>query len=344
MRTVGYRSESPVSNVSISFAPQDISIMAEDDFCKRVNEEAEKDNKAQLTSLSGLTQRKSLPKVMAKVFIEINKVAQEQPNFKAVTDQIVNTLYAQCLSGMAATIPPMLLYGAPGVGKTRYFKRIAKALGLPFCDIPLAGSPDAFKITGLSRYWGTAGPGMVARTFADSPAANPIFLLDEIDKVKASDNGDPLSRVLLLLEKESAETFMDDFIMVPMNVSYASFMATANSIEHLPSPLLSRFICIEIPALDLAGRETMVETVYREMRDDLPFGKFLSSVLPDEARKVLAMNEGLGGRELKREILQAMQRACRDIPIGGQPTASVEVTAEHLQLPKATQPRRIGFI
>ncbi len=133
-------------------------------FNKRKLSENDKENSGKLSALATLACAKELPPVGPDVSAEIKRIGDEQPNFASATEQILDTLHAQCLSGMSATLPPLLLYGAPGVGKTRYVKRIAAALGLPYCDIPLAGSADAFKISGLSRYWGCAGPGMIAST------------------------------------------------------------------------------------------------------------------------------------------------------------------------------------
>lgn len=313
-------------------------------FEKRKQSERDKENSAQLEGLAGLATSKELRPIGHSVFAEIERIGCEQPNFSQVTGQILTALHAQCLSGMAATLPPMLLYGAPGVGKTRYVKRIAAALGLPYCDIPLAGNPDAFKITGLSRYWGNAGPGMIATTLANSPVANPIFVLDEIDKVKRSENGDPLARILLLLEQETAASFKDDFVDVPFNAAFASHLATANSIDELPEPLLNRFICVEIEPLDRQGRGTLVHTVYRELRTQQKYGAFFSADIPHATLTALAECEALNGRELKRELQQAMQRACRSIPLGHKPDQTLELTVDCLHLPEIKQSRSMGFM
>ena len=311
---------------------------------KRQQSEQDKESSAHLTELARLATCKKLRLIPHGVFAEIGRIGQEHPNFSCVTEQILTALHAQCLSGMAATLPPMLLYGAPGVGKTRYVKRIAAALGLPCCDIPLAGNSDAFKITGLSRYWGNAGPGMIATTFANSEVANPIFVLDEIDKVKRSENGDPLARILLLLEQETAAAFKDDFVDVPFDAEFASFIATANSIDELPEPLLNRFICLKIEPLDRQGRNTLVRTVYRELRTQQKYGVFLSEDIPSRTVNVLAECEALNGRELKRELQQAMQLVCRDIPLGYKPNRTIDLTADYLNLPEVKRKQTMGFV
>lgn len=321
-----------------------VVICDRDRFEKRKQSEQGRENSAQLDGLAGLATIKELRPIEHSVFAEIERIGQEQPNFNHATGQILTALHAQCLSGMAATLPPMLLYGAPGVGKTRYVKRIAAALGLPYCDIPLAGNPDAFKITGLSRYWGNAGPGMIATTLANSIVANPIFVLDEIDKVKRSENGDPLARILLLLEQETAALFKDDFVDVPFNAAFASHLATANKIDELPAPLLNRFICVHIEPLDRQGRSTLVHTVYRELRIQQKYGAFFRDDIPSNTLAALAECEELNGRELKRELQQAMQRACRSIPLGHKPDQTIELTADFLRLPDMNKSRSMSFM
>ena len=321
-----------------------VMICDKDKFDQRKQSEQDNENSAQLEGLDGLALAKELRPISHNVFAEIERIGCEQPNFSQVTEQILTVLHAQCLSGMAATLPPMLLYGAPGVGKTRYVKRIAAALDLPYCDIPLAGNSDAFKITGLSRYWGNAGPGMIATTLANSRVANPIFVLDEMDKVKRSDNGDPLARILLLLEQESAATFKDDFVDVPFNAAFASHLATANKIDELPEPLLNRFICVKIEPLDRQGRRTLVDTVYRELRTQQKYGAFFSEGIPDKTLTALAECEALNGRELKRELQQAIQRACRSIPLGYTEDQSAELTVEYLRLPEIKRSKTMGFV
>lgn len=311
-------------------------------FHARLEQESDKDNGKRLSGLRGITKPKKLLRIPAQALLEIERLGAEQPNFAEVTELIINTLHAQMITGRSAQLPPMLLSGAPGVGKTRYIKRIAKILGAPFADIQLAGVPDAFRISGLSRYWGTAGEGMIANLFATQDIANPIFLMDEIDKTKKDEKSDPLSVILLLLERESAKSFKDSFVDIPLDVSHASFIATANDIDELPDPLVSRFHCIEVSPLDYSGRCTMVKTTYQELLEQEGFKGFLSPELAQGTLETLAGCEELNGRELKREILLGMQRACRELKVG-QMKISAPLLAQHLRLPEVKVARPMGF-
>lgn len=202
--------------------------------------------------------------------------------------------------------------------------------------------PDAYRICGLSRYWGNAGEGTVANIFAAHDIANPVFLLDEIDKTKKDERSDPLSVILLLLEKESSRGFKDSFVDIPIDVSHASFIATANDISELPEPLLSRFHCIEVQPLDYEGRCTMVRTSYQELLAQEGLAGFLEQSIHQSTMDALAGCDALTGRELKREILLSMQRACREFKLG-QARKSIHLLPAHLRLPDDKPNRSIGF-
>jgi len=312
-------------------------------FHERLEQESEKDNQKRLGGLKGITKPKRLIHVPPHALAEIERLGAEQPNFAEVTELIINTLHAQMIIGRPAQLPPILLSGAPGVGKTRYIKRIAKILGVAFADIHLAGVPDAFRICGLSRYWGNAGEGAIAQLYATQDIANPIFLMDEIDKTKKDEKSDPLSVILLLLEKETSKCFKDSFVDIPLDVSNASFIATANDISELPEPLVSRFHHIEVQPLDYTGRCMMAKTTYQELLEQEGFQGFLSPELAPGMLDALAGCEELNGRELKREILLAMQRACRELKLGRK-KISVPLLAQHLRLPEVKVSRPMGFI
>ncbi len=321
-----------------------ISVCDERAFQERLKQESEKDNKKKLSGLIAITTPKKLPRIPERVFIEIERIGAEQPNFAEVTELVVNSLHAQAISGRPAQLPPLLLVGPPGVGKTRYIKRISTVLGLPFQDIQLAGVTEAYRIAGLSRYWGTAGPGAIANMFVDHGVANPVFLLDEIDKAKSDEKGDPLAVIMLLLETESSRTFKDAFVDVPIDVSHASFIATANNTSNLPEPLISRFHCIEVAPLDYDGRSTMVKTTYAELLEQENLHGFLDQEVSKDVLEALARCELLNGRELKREIQLAMHRACREHKYGLQSVRSIILSPVHLRLPDNRATRSIGFL
>jgi len=295
-----------------------------------------------IQDLEGISYLKALLPPMDASIEEITKLHSKQPNMSEAADIILKHLHAQYLLGMPAKLPPMLLVGPPGTGKTRFMRKVTEALKLPFCDISLAGIADNVKMLGLSKYWQSADAGIIASTMAASDYANPVFMLDEIDKAGVSERGNPLDALLLLLEPDTAKFFKDEFLNIPMDLSYSSVIATANSIDRLAAPLLSRFIILNIPELDFEGRKAMVQTTYSELLAQSGYNVIFSPALDDNVVSQLA-EATKSGRELKRTLEDAMLNALRKFTPESKP-AIIRLKASHISRPRANaQTRSIGF-
>lgn len=173
----------------------------------------------------------------------------ECPAFVAVIDLIER---AVCLSEMAGTgiaIPPVLLVGPPGLGKTHFVRRLASAIGAEQHAYSCATNSDAQALlVGHPPSWRGARMGVVTEALLASSIANPVLVLDEIDKLVTHATEKPYNTLLTLLEPENATALVDEFLRIPFDLSHCLIVATANDLDVLPGFIRDRFLVVTVEA------------------------------------------------------------------------------------------------
>ncbi|GAA0942133.1 endopeptidase La [Actinocorallia libanotica] len=231
----------------------------------------------------------------------------------------------------------LALAGPPGVGKTSLGESVARAMGRSFVRVALGGVRDEAEIRGHRRTYVGALPGRIVRAIKEAGSMNPVVLLDEIDKVGADYRGDPTAALLEVLDPAQNHTFRDHYLEVELDLSDVLFLATANSLETIPGPLLDR---MELVTLDGYTEDEKV-TIARDHllprqleKAGLEEGDV---VLPEEALRLIAgeYTREAGVRSLERAIARVLRKATAKAALG---EAEFPVTVDDL-VPYLGRPR-----
>jgi ATP-dependent Lon protease len=262
---------------------------------------------------------------------EMDRLIDNLPNFTEVLRDIRKHL-ALCIdTNDSIELPPMLLLGAPGIGKTHFARKIAELLGTGFGFVPMSSLTAGWVLSGASSQWKNAKPGKVFDTFLNGDYANPVIVVDEVDKASSDGQYDPLGALYELLEIDTATRFVDEFVELPIDASGAVWLATANEAAQIPEPLLSRLAVYEIEAPDVEGAARIAGSIYSEMRNAHDWGRqFPESLLPSALEKLA----GVPPREMRR----ALQAAFGTAKLNGRS----EVRPDDIADPRGRK-QRIGF-
>ena len=231
-----------------------------------------------------------------------------------VKERILEFLAVRVLTGKGDS-PIVCLVGPPGTGKTSIARSVADALNKKYVRICLGGVRDEAEIRGHRKTYVGAMPGRMVNGLKQAGVSNPLMLLDEIDKVSNDYKGDTFSALLEVLDSEQNKHFIDHYVEIPVDLSQVLFIATANSVQTIPKPLLDRMEVIEVSSYTANEKFHIAKEylVTKQFEKNGLNDKDLN--ISDSAIKTIieSYTKEAGVRELERQIAKICRRAAKDI-------------------------------
>jgi ATP-dependent Lon protease len=227
--------------------------------------------------------------------------------------------------------PILLFTGPPGVGKTSIAKSIARSLGREYVRVALGGVRDEADIRGHRRTYVGAMPGRIIQGLKQAKTRNPVFLLDEVDKLGTSFQGDPASALLEVLDPAQNDTFTDHYLGIPFDLSEVLFIATANFIQNIAGPLIDRMEVVEFAGYTEREKAEIAKKYLIPRQIEEAGLKSKHVVFTDEAVMSIVSNytRESGVRQLERQVGAVARKVARKLASGG--TDDLTITPEDVR-------------
>lgn len=229
------------------------------------------------------------------------------PNFGPVIDDLKKYLALAVSGNEPMHFTPILLLGKPGIGKTHFARCLAQALGTHHEFVPMNSLTAGWVLSGASSQWNHAKVGKVAQTLIDGEYANPVIVLDEVDKAGGDARYDPMGALYGLLEHDTARHFKDEFVDINIDASHVLWVATANDDAPMPEPILNRMNVYEVPPPDFDQAVAIATALYQDIVREHDWG-----FSDDAPQSVIDKLAGLPPRDMRKTLLAAFGNAKLD--------------------------------